>query len=418
MPSSPCTSSRAKQWTEASDKLASPSPSLSVPTLKDWKLASQLTSAKLDRYAALLSSSYFYVFFFYFAGIDVGDCHKSMHSQLPHRRCDAAQQPDALQNIVEELNQQQQMRISPSDVYDEQPYEQPSPQLHPRQQTVANGRLEEHGPSSIKSQFRQRQQEVDSRATAEIQELQRLGNKFKELTQENIQEQEPSFESGPVETPSSSRYEKPLSAQKKGQSEYVEFIEPVHAKKLKNMEFMEKRLADSDERMPHHSQHYRAFNLVSNGGNIIFIAFVTMCCVFSVVGVVGGMYYYNHVKTAREDPFDDFTRYSPAGPGRDKLKKGDRGGNAFGGEKGDESLAYKAQLHHYQQTKQKIIGEQAGAGQCDVDASDKSDDEADLEHNFSVYECPGLAPTGDIEVQNPNFIESPNSGSKKNIMSP
>jgi len=130
-----------------------------------------------------------------------------------------------------------------------------------------------------------------------------------------------------------------------------------------------------------------------------------------VVGVVGGMYYYNHVRVSREDPFDDFTRYSPAGPGRDKLKKG-RSANAFGGEKGDESLAYKAQLHHYQQTKQKIIGEQAGAGSCDVDASDKSDDEGDLEHNFSVYECPGLAPTGDIEVQNPNFVESPNSGKK------
>lgn len=44
---------------------------------------------------------------------------------------------------------------------------------------------------------------------------------------------------------------------------------------------------------------------------------------------------------------------------------------------------------------QKIIGEQGaiGGAECDPDASDKSDDEADLEHNFSVYECPGLAPT-------------------------
>lgn len=32
--------------------------------------------------------------------------------------------------------------------------------------------------------------------------------------------------------------------------------------------------------------------------------------------------------------------------------------------------------------------------------SEASDDDT---NNFSVYECPGLAPTGDIEVQNPNF---------------
>lgn len=59
------------------------------------------------------------------------------------------------------------------------------------------------------------------------------------------------------------------------------------------------------------------------------------------------------IRTSRdESPFDDFTRYSPAGPGRDKLKKGRGGGGApFGGyEKGDDALAYKAQLHHYQQT--------------------------------------------------------------------
>lgn len=78
------------------------------------------------------------------------------------------------------------------------------------------------------------------------------------------------------------------------------------------------------------------------------------------------------------------------------------------GEKGDDELAYKAQLHHYQQTKQKIIGiDPDGAQHQSNNISDKSEDEdeTDLEHNFSVYECPGLAPTCDIEVQNPNFID-------------
>lgn len=76
-------------------------------------------------------------------------------------------------------------------------------------------------------------------------------------------------------------------------------------------------------------------------------------------------------------------------------------------------MAYKAQLHHYQQNKQKIIGADEGlsngvAINNNNDLDDISDNEADLEHNFSVYECPGLAPTGDIEVQNPNFVEKTN----------
>jgi hypothetical protein len=67
---------------------------------------------------------------------------------------------------------------------------------------------------------------------------------------------------------------------------------------------------------------------------------------------------------------------------------------------GDDALAKAAHLHHYEQTKQKIIGSDNGIND---DQSDKSDDEDLEEHNFSIYECPGLAMSGDIEVKNPNF---------------
>lgn len=116
-------------------------------------------------------------------------------------------------------------------------------------------------------------------------------------------------------------------------------------------------------------------------------------------------------RRAPENDFDDFTRYSPAGPAKKlaSLRSGVRMD-----ENGDDSLAYKAQLHHYQQTKQKIIGSDesgfsgatspAGSPRS-IHHGENSEDEAeDLEeHNYSVYECPGLAPTGDIEVNNPNF---------------
>lgn len=39
--------------------------------------------------------------------------------------------------------------------------------------------------------------------------------------------------------------------------------------------------------------------------------------------------------------------------------------------------------------------------------ADETSETSDDENNFSVYECPGLAATGDIEVQNPNFISRP-----------
>jgi hypothetical protein len=191
----------------------------------------------------------------------------------------------------------------------------------------------------------------------------------------------------------------PLTAQKKGQSEFVEFVEPIQSQKLRSLESMEKRVPSAPMNNRRHG-----LNLISTSGNIVFVAFVTMCCVIAVVGVVGGTYYYRHGRKPNENTFDEFTRYSPAGPGRDKLRKGRNSPNFA--ENGDESLAYKAQLHHYQQTKQKIIGNEEGLsgalGGADVDASDKSDDEGE-ENNYSVYECPGLAPTGDIEVQNPNF---------------
>lgn len=65
-------------------------------------------------------------------------------------------------------------------------------------------------------------------------------------------------------------------------------------------------------------------------------------------------------------------------------------------------MSFQAQLHHYQQTKQKIIsGNEQDIGIPEPDDASEASDYDD--NNFSVYECPGLAPTGDLEVQNPNF---------------
>lgn len=182
--------------------------------------------------------------------------------------------------------------------------------------------------------------------------------------------------------------EQPALPQKKGQNEFVEFVEPKPEKQLQHHEQLEKRVETS------HNRVYTSPIVAS--GNLFYIAMATLCVMAAVFGVVGGVFYYQKVRNQRiENAFSNFSHYAPTGPGKEKKKKD-----------GDEGLAYRAQLHHYQQTKQKIIsGNEQDVGIPEPDeASEASDYD---ENNFSVYECPGLAPTGDIEVQNPNFNSRP-----------
>ncbi|KAJ1359396.1 Pantothenate kinase [Parelaphostrongylus tenuis] len=179
--------------------------------------------------------------------------------------------------------------------------------------------------------------------------------------------------------------EQPLVAQKKGQNEFVSFVEPdVDAKQTKSVSTLEKRRltlsSETSDGLPKYSS------------NLLMIAVGTVLIVGIVVSVIGGGYYIKRRRSSTDD--SDYAPYAGTGPGFKKNK----------GDKGDETLAYKAQLHQYQQAKQKIIcGEDAPAGL----ESDAEDDGADDENNYSVYECPGLAPTGDIEVCNPNFAAHP-----------
>lgn len=66
--------------------------------------------------------------------------------------------------------------------------------------------------------------------------------------------------------------EKPQEIQKKGQSEFVEFVDPLNAKKLQNKEFMEKRLAASNNDGPaRFSTTNRALKIFSGFGNVAFM---------------------------------------------------------------------------------------------------------------------------------------------------
>lgn len=71
---------------------------------------------------------------------------------------------------------------------------------------------------------------------------------------------------------------------------------------------------------------------------------------------------------------------------------------------GDKKLAQSAQMYHYQHQKQQMIALEKANNENKTEYSDNSDGETE-EGDYTVYECPGLAPTGEMEVKNPLFKE-------------
>jgi len=133
--------------------------------------------------------------------------------------------------------------------------------------------------------------------------------------------------------------------------------------------------------------------------NMIFIGIVGVCAVVAMMGtVVAGVAYYKlhkqHIAVQRgQQDYSTRERRHISAHGLDKRAT----------RTGDAKNAYSAQLHHYQQTKSEIIRIQQAEAQAHDHESDESDAEDNEEPDYSVYECPGLAPTGDIEVANPMF---------------
>ncbi|KAG1658668.1 Neural proliferation differentiation and control protein 1 [Nymphon striatum] len=74
---------------------------------------------------------------------------------------------------------------------------------------------------------------------------------------------------------------------------------------------------------------------------------------------------------------------------------------------GDRKLAQSAQMYHYQHQKQQMIALEKAGTDRNQSASDVDSEEENEEGDYTVYECPGLAPTGEMEVKNPLFNEQP-----------
>ncbi|PAA94309.1 hypothetical protein BOX15_Mlig008605g1 [Macrostomum lignano] len=75
------------------------------------------------------------------------------------------------------------------------------------------------------------------------------------------------------------------------------------------------------------------------------------------------------------------------------------------GSAGDGKLALSAQMYHYQHQKQQMLAMERSNSDLQRDMSDDDSDLENDEADFTVYECPGLATTKEMEVRNPLFKE-------------
>lgn len=136
---------------------------------------------------------------------------------------------------------------------------------------------------------------------------------------------------------------------------------------------------------------------VGSGGSItssvVFIMIVSGCSVLAAVGIImAGVCWYKYHKGAKAASQVEYPAYGVTGPTKDRLPS-----------PGDRKLAQSAQMYHYQHQKQQMIAMEKANGDMKHDASDDDSEEDNVEGDYTVYECPGLAPTGEMEVKNPLF---------------
>lgn len=129
--------------------------------------------------------------------------------------------------------------------------------------------------------------------------------------------------------------------------------------------------------------------------NFVFIMVVSACSVAGLVGLImaGVCWYRLHTRVKAASDVD-YPAYGVTGPTKERLPS-----------PGDRKLAQSAQMYHYQHQKQQMIAMEKASGEMKHDASEDESEEENEEGDYTVYECPGLAPTGEMEVRNPLFNE-------------
>ena len=177
--------------------------------------------------------------------------------------------------------------------------------------------------------------------------------------------------------------------------------------------------------------HARSYDYETRGkstfGDVYFVTIVAGCSIAAMCGVMGTGYclyrLQQHNKAAADVDYpaygvvgpitkDAGTGSSPASSGHSSPSEPNRGigspaGGSLGGiVAGDRKLAQNAQMYHYHHQKHQMQSTAGASGAPRKEPRLTSTSDADSEEDeveYIVYECPGLAPTGEMEVKNPLF---------------
>lgn len=114
----------------------------------------------------------------------------------------------------------------------------------------------------------------------------------------------------------------------------------------------------------------------------------------AVFGVVAAGYcFYKVQKNARAAADVDYPAYGVTGPNKEGASP-----------TADRKLAQSAQMYHFQHQKQQMIAVEKNHTNRHTSASDvDTEEEENEEGDYTVYECPGMASGGELEVKNPLF---------------
>lgn len=131
--------------------------------------------------------------------------------------------------------------------------------------------------------------------------------------------------------------------------------------------------------------------------DLFFVGIVAGCSAVLVVAVIIiGIGWYKFQKSAKAAADVEYPAYGVTGPNKEVSPTSDR------------RLAQSAQMYHYQHQKQQIIAmESRVTNERNGSLSEAESEEENEEGDYTVYECPGLASTGEMEVKNPLFQDDP-----------
>ncbi|CAG4955103.1 unnamed protein product [Colias eurytheme] len=150
---------------------------------------------------------------------------------------------------------------------------------------------------------------------------------------------------------------------------------------------------------PHHIHIIETVNpkpvdtIYSNALLAAIGAAVSMALVGLVFGWYAIIYLPSLSKKAKAAADVDYPAYGVTGPTVDPS--------------GDRKLAHSAHMYHYQHQKQQILAMERSCMGRNGSVSDPESEDENEEGDYTVYECPGFATTGNMEVKNPLFNEEP-----------